>query len=504
VAKTRGPDGRHLVSAWGLEMSPPILTMREALSRPEYFGAQLGAASWAKWRALLLAICGETLEPGELVDFKELTNRQTAPTEPVREFHGVIGRRGGKTRSMSVLAAYIAACRDHRSVLAPGERGEVLILAQTKDQAQRSFNFVTGAFGASKALRGLVETQTADTLCLASGVDIVVRPASFRSTRGGTSIAIVCDEIAFWRSDESANPDEEILRALRPSLLTTKGPLISISSPYSRKGELWKAYSKHFGKNSRVLVAQAASWVINPVVDMAYIDEQTADDPIASSAEYGANFRTDLESFISREAVDAIVMRGRFELAPVSNVRYVGFADPAGGGPDSFTMAIAHREGNTAVLDVVRGRRGSPEDAVAEYAALLKQYRISKVQGDNYAKDWPVEAFKRRGIAYIKSDKVRSEIYLAALPLINSGRVELLDNQTLITQLLCLERKTATSGRDTINHAAKAHDDLINSAAGALVNAVSRPPPMVISDEVLRRCAIPMPRAAGGRMKCFF
>jgi hypothetical protein len=162
-----------------------------------------------------------------------------------------------------------------------------------------------------------------------------------------------------------------------------------------------------------------------PGVDMAYIDEQTADDPVAASAEYGANFRTDLESFISREAVDAIVIRGRFELAPVSNLRYCGFVDPAGGGPDSFTMAIAHKEGNTAVLDVVRGRRGSPEDAVVEYAALLKEYRISKVHGDNYAKDWPVEAFKRRGIEYKKSDKVRSEIYLAALPLINSGRVEL-------------------------------------------------------------------------------
>jgi hypothetical protein len=171
------------------------------------------------------------------------------------EFHGVVGRRGGKSRSMAILASYIAGCRDHRSVLAPGERGEIMILAQTKDQAARSFNFVCGAFSASKALRGLVESRTADTLSLASGIDIIVRPASFRSTRGGTSIAIICDEIAFWRSDESANPDEEVLRALRPSLLTTKGPLISISSPYSRRGELWKAYSRHFGKDY-------ASWLL--------------------------------------------------------------------------------------------------------------------------------------------------------------------------------------------------------------------------------------------------
>jgi hypothetical protein len=103
------------------------------------------------------------------------------------------------------------------------------------------------------ALRGLVESKTADTLWLKCHIDIVVRPASFRSTRGSTCVGILCDEIGFWRSEDSSNPDTEILRALRPSLITTGGPLVAISSPYARRGELWKAYRKHFGKgDSRV------------------------------------------------------------------------------------------------------------------------------------------------------------------------------------------------------------------------------------------------------------
>jgi hypothetical protein len=113
--------------------------------------------------------------------------------------------------------------------------------------------------GRTAPLRGLVEGQNSDTLSLASGVDIVVRPASFRSARGVTTIACICDETAFWHSESSANPDTEILRALRPSL--TKGPLIAISSPYSRKGELWKAYAKHYGKDSRVLLRRG--WVMH-------------------------------------------------------------------------------------------------------------------------------------------------------------------------------------------------------------------------------------------------
>src|SRR5437773_683285 len=100
---------------------------------------------------------------------------------------------------------------------------------------------------------------------------------SFRSTRGTTLIGAVCDEIAWWRSDDSALPDVEVLRALRPGLLTTRGQLIAISSPFGRRGELWKAYEKHFAKPaSKTLVAQAPSITMNNTLDPAWIAEQIA------------------------------------------------------------------------------------------------------------------------------------------------------------------------------------------------------------------------------------
>jgi hypothetical protein len=215
-----------------------IISMRGAVERPEFFGSQLAGETWANWRVLLIAIAGEELTAEELVIFQRLTNRQTAPVKAPAEFHGVIGRRGGKSRAMAVLASWLAGCKDHRAILAPHERALLPVLASTKEQAQNCFNFITGAIAASPLLRRLVEGQTSDTLMLASGVDIVVRPASFRSSRGSTMIGVIADETAWWRSDNSANPDVEILRALRPGLLTTKGPLIAISSPYSRRGEL--------------------------------------------------------------------------------------------------------------------------------------------------------------------------------------------------------------------------------------------------------------------------
>ena len=181
-----------------------LVTMREALRRSEYFGDALAGDSWANWRVLLIAIAGEELDDAEAVAFKALSGRAVAPTEAAREFWAVVGRRGGKSRSMAVLAAWLAACKDHRGILAPGERGQLQVLSATRDQAGNLFNFVTGIFEESRALRGLVENRTADTLCLKCHIDIVVRPASFRSTRGSTCVGVLCDEISFWRSEDPA------------------------------------------------------------------------------------------------------------------------------------------------------------------------------------------------------------------------------------------------------------------------------------------------------------
>jgi hypothetical protein len=135
-------------------------------------------------------------------------------------------------------------------------------------------------------------------------------------------------------------------------------------------------------------------------------------------------------------------------------VTYVAFCDPSGGGADSFTMAIAHAANDVAVLDLVIERRPpfSPEAVVAEFSSVLKSYGLSSVSGDRYAGEWPREAFMRQGgIQYVPSQRNKSEIYGSTLPLINSRRVDLLDNQKLILQFVGLERRVGR-GRDAIDH----------------------------------------------------
>jgi hypothetical protein len=52
-----------------------------------------------------------------------------------------------------------------------------------------------------------------------------------------------------------------------------------------------------------------------------------------------------------------------------------------------------------------------------EFGFLVKQYGVTKVTGDRYAGEWPVQAWKRQGISYETSDLSASE---SILPVIDS------------------------------------------------------------------------------------
>jgi hypothetical protein len=213
---------------------------------------------------------------------------------------------------------------------------------------------------------------------------------------------------------------------------------------------------------------------MNPLVSRRVVDRAFEEDPTRALSEYGRDgeiaFRSDIELFLPREIAESAVVPSRFELPPTSGFRYRAFVDPSGGSADSFTLAIAHAEEERVVLDLVRERRPpfSPEAVVQEFSELVRSYGEGEVVGDRYAGEWPREQFRKNGVSYSPSERDRSAIYLELVPLLMSQKIELLDNPRLIHQLVGLERRTSRSGRDSVDHAPGAHDDLINAAAGAL------------------------------------
>jgi hypothetical protein len=131
---------------------------------------------------------------------------------------------------------------------------------------------------------------------------------------------------------------------------------------------LWTAFRKFFGKDNPD-VWKADTRTMNPTVPESVIEEAYETDPASAAAEYGAEFRADVETFVSREVVDAAVVQGRHELPPMAGTHYVGFIDPSGGSADSMTVAVAHRDGDRVVV-AVRERRPpfSPDDVTLEFA----------------------------------------------------------------------------------------------------------------------------------------
>jgi hypothetical protein len=398
----------------------------------------------------------------------------------VRECYIIAGRGSGKSSGFAAPLACYYATRDYPR--APGEIIYIGIFAPDRKQAAVTLSYIKGLLRDVPELAALIKAETKDSVTLHNGVVVEVLSATIAAPRGRSYGLVIVEEAAFLPQDQSANPDVELLRAVRPALARVPGSLlVVISSPYARRGILWQAYQKfHEQSPPHVLFVQRPTVELNPTFDRQAVETAYAEDPASAGAEYGAQFRTDVESFLTHEAVAAAVSAARVELAPMRQRSYAAFIDFAGGaGQDSAALAIAHeevREGRPiAVLDAVREIRPpfSPDEVCAEFATLLKSYDVVTATADRFAAEFAVEAMGRHDITLWPSERSKSEIFVEFLPLLNSRRVELLDLPRLHTQLVGLERRPTRGGRDSIDHAPGAHDDLANATAGALVEALA-------------------------------
>ena len=72
------------------------------------------------------------------------TGRETPPTSPAREVWCIAGRRAGESRIAALLAVFVAAFRDSRDALAPGEKATVAVIAADRQQARVVFRYIVG------------------------------------------------------------------------------------------------------------------------------------------------------------------------------------------------------------------------------------------------------------------------------------------------------------------------------------------------------------------------
>jgi hypothetical protein len=391
----------------------------DAIKDRRIFKRHFRTKTWDAWFVFLAALFALPMTEEQLAIYKAHTGRTTPPIEPSHEAWLCIGRRGGKSFILALIATFLACFRDWRPYLGPGEMGTIMIAAQDRKQSRNIMRFIVGLLQSVPMLKRQIENVTRESIELKNSIIIEVHTASYRSTRGYTVVAALLDEIAYWPTDEvSAEPDVEVLNAIKPAMATIPGAmLLCASSPYARRGALWDAHRKHYGiDGDPVLVWQAATRDMNQTVPQSFIDSHMQEDEARASAEYMAQFRLDLEAFVSREAVMACVQPGVLERPKEHYRSYVAFCDPSGGSSDPMTLAIGHKDLQTKVMiaDAIREVKPpfSPEAVCREFAGLCKTYGITKIIGDRYAGEWPKEQFGKFGIMYEQSAKPKSDLGL--------------------------------------------------------------------------------------------
>ena len=437
------------------------------------------------WLTCIRALTGRKITSKygrELVQKCMGVDASTLPRKPRKKNLLLVGRRGGKSFLASLLGAHIAVFSGKERYLARSEVGMVAIIAPSKKQARKTMQFLRMAFDAPM-LKQKIVNETANGFLLSNNVEVSVLTGNPSLVRGWSLLAAIVDECCHFQTDaeEKKTSDVEIIRAVTPGLLNARGSLYAISSPYIEDGWAYRTWERCWGKpDADTFVWRADCLTMNPTLTLEDIEEEMAADPEAARSEFFAEWRQSISAWLSREEVLAAVAKGRRELMPRRDKKFVAYIDIASGAArgDDAVAAVGRREGGKVILyKLIRYRPPfNPLEVIRLMCRELKNdWGIQKVTGDFYGGQFTPQTFAANGIRYRKAELNSSQLLNEFGKRLRSNEVELLDDEDLIKQACQLVRK-CTPGQDVekISHPAGGHDDLVVATAG-LVQACASP-----------------------------
>jgi hypothetical protein len=434
--------------------------------------------------AILKSIYGRPLNDREREIYCRLTGRPTYEVgKEQREATIIAGRRGGKTTIAAIIALF-EAFRDHG--LRPGETAYIMLLALTLGQARIALKYIRKYLRNSPILSKHILDITKDEITLDNNIVIACYACTHDSVRGRTVIAIICDEIGFWPFDEdAANPADEVLTALRPSMATVRNAkLIKISTPYTKSGVLWEDFQRR--RELDYPVWQVSTFEMNPTLTPEMVESERQRCEEKYLREYLAQFTDAVNGWIVPEILDPCIVPGRRELPYHRDMNYVAAIDPAGRKND-FALAIVHRlPDGTVVTDKVErwtGTKNFPlpfQSVLGQIKQILESYGINSVTGDQYYCDAIGEHLLKLGILYKVSNfssQTRGRLFMQLKHLLSQRKIELVDDVELLRELRNLREEKTPRGqidvRPTIGN-----DDTAVALALAVNEAITQESPL--------------------------
>lgn len=436
-------------------------------------------------RMVLKALDGLAMSDEEVEMYCKASARSSyTPGTYHRDGVLIAGRRFGKTHHIACpVACYAAAFQTYENIR-PGERPTVVVLSVTKEQAAICWSAIVETLRNSPTLRVLVRTKRRQKMELANGVDLVVMKCDLRSVRGFSIPLCVAEEAAFWRdeSDPTVNPAEEILGAVRPALLQyPRGRQLLVSSVWAKSGPVHSSYAKRLERDEP-LVLKLSSEQGNPTLSPELLAAEKERDPERYEREINCAFVDSAQSLLPGEALEACIVKGRWEVPPRPGMQYSGALDVAFRS-DWFGFAVSHAEGERVILDVVRSWKPAPKkaiqftDVMQEIIAICKYYGCTRAFADQVSNEVIKQVLAAEGIVLEQVTTLgrrAAGIYATLRAKVLAAQVELLDVPELISQLRRLEIVRSSGGQERCE-ASSGHDDVAIASALAIHQSVAQP-----------------------------
>lgn len=400
-----------------------------------------------------------------------------------------LGRRSGKTLMAAISATYAATMLvdEYRQYLRSGEKFYIVTVANTIDQSRIALGNIKDLITQSPLLRRLIVRETSDTLELSTGAVFRAMPASSRAGRGMACPLIIFDEIAFAIDTDGNQSGSALYQGLAPSVAQfgSLGKILLLSSPWIQQGIFWDLYQQARSQEfSHMWAEQWASWEVNPTLSPTFLEAEKARDPEMFRIEYGAEFSSSINAFLAREVIDKAVNHQRRSLPPNGNYRrqYILSLDPAKGGRDAYTAAIAHFEGDRLILDLWHefiptwddGNKLQIDVAIVEDWILQQHqdYGFKKVVLDQYNSQSTIQRLRSKmpieELTWTASSKTQA--FTRMRELFHSGNIDLYPHSQGIAQLKGLIVRYGSTGNWTVTGGTGAAvDDYPMALAGTIL-----------------------------------
>jgi len=357
------------------------------------------------------------------------------------------GRQVGKSTTCAVKALF-------RAFMNPKE--QILILSPTQRQSSLMFWKIKEFISENELISEAVIRETRTLIQFDNGSLIHSLPSGIKGTTimGFSPTLIIIDEAAFV--------SEETFTAILPSLASTNGDLILISTPFGRRGRFYEAFKTDSGfQTLHVRSSQC------PLITGNYLREEkkgmTRDEYMQ---QYNGEFIAEADNFFKKELILSCI--GEFEEGQLENCpKYLGVDFARYGLDETVFTSVAITQGGQIATYLIEAVPKSPITSdVQKIKELWNEHKYEAIILDSSGVggggvDMILEWAEKHEITILPVNftfKERANLYKHLKSLMEQHRIWMPDDKKLIHQLSEIRYQYLTGGLK-LEPPPRGHDD---------------------------------------------